>query len=735
MLSVAKTPCLVAVLYILLSVALTYPLLLHLSEAVPSDIGDPLLNTWILAWDIHALITDPAHLFDANIFYPLKNTLAYSEHLLGTAFLAGPFYLAFGEPVLAYNVAFLLSFALGGFGMYLLALRHLRSKAAAFLAGLAFAFAPYRLAAFSHIQLLTAQWIPFALLFLDDFLRYQKVGCDAPQVPRTFRSAWHLRSLGLFCFFLLLQAASSWHLAAFTAFIVAVYAGAWWLAELRAWPLLVLLVLAGLAVCATLLPLALPYLKVMEELKAARPVEVLVSFSARPGDFLAAAPQNRLFGALLASFSARPGFTEENFLFPGFVAPLLALASLLPLPGHRELKCQALSCFILWAVALGALAFTFGPTCPFPLPYSLLTTILPFASLIRVPPRWATAMLVPLSLLAGYGYIRLMKSSRRFLNLREGGRYLFPLLAFGLVAESFSLPLPLAHVGSKADLPVCYRWLAQNQEDFAILEIPFYTPPEPEYPESKRLYASTIHWKALVNGYSGLTPSQQMELGHALADFPGESALSAIRNLAPRYVIVHSFEEGFDRAVWEEEGRWLLARSLDMRLVHLSEGNYVYEVNPYGPSLLTAPEAITDSYWQERIPRPVRANFGGLITLLACEVNAGTHGPALTLYWQAQKKLHIDYTVFVHLLDEAEAIIAQGDSPPVAGHYPTSSWKPGEIVRDEHPLDLGEGWEERGLRFRVGLYRPEIPGEEGRLPLLDAAGEVGTYVDLPSLSW
>jgi hypothetical protein len=171
-------------LYLLLTIAITHPLWLHLTDAVPGDIGDPLLNTWILAWDAHALLTDPLHLFDANIFYPLPNTLAYSEHLFSTAVLALPLGLVAGEPVLAYNLSLLLSFPLAGLGMYLLVLHWTHRRGAAFLAGLAFAFAPYRLAATAHLQLLTVQWLPFSLLALDRLLKYQIPNIKYP-IPNT----------------------------------------------------------------------------------------------------------------------------------------------------------------------------------------------------------------------------------------------------------------------------------------------------------------------------------------------------------------------------------------------------------------------------------------------------------------------------------------------------------------------------------------------------------------------
>ena len=117
-------------LYALVALVITYPLVTRLAAAVPGDIGDPLLNTWIIAWDAHSALTDPlglvqggSGLFDANIFFPLPNTLAFSEHLFSTAALVLPLGQVSGQPVIAYNLSLLLSFPLAGLGMYLLVLR------------------------------------------------------------------------------------------------------------------------------------------------------------------------------------------------------------------------------------------------------------------------------------------------------------------------------------------------------------------------------------------------------------------------------------------------------------------------------------------------------------------------------------------------------------------------------------------------------------------------------------
>ena len=311
---VARSPAFICVLYGLLALVSTHPLWRYLTTAVPSDIGDPLLNTWILAWDGHALLTDPAHLFDANIFFPLKDTLAYSEHLLGTALPMLPILLIAGEPVLAYNVAFLTSFMLSGFGLYLLALRYTGNRLAAFLAGLAFAFAPYRLSLMGHLSLLTVQWLPLALLYLDTFL--STTGRNQVFWKNLVSDPLSRRSLALFAFLFICQAATSWHLAVFAAFIVALYVLGNWLTRRAAfsWPVLAGLGATALAVALVMAPLIPPYLRVLPKLQMTRPWDTIVAFAATPTDYLAAYPANIFFGQLTAPFRTRTDFVEEHTL-------------------------------------------------------------------------------------------------------------------------------------------------------------------------------------------------------------------------------------------------------------------------------------------------------------------------------------------------------------------------------------------------------------------------------------
>jgi hypothetical protein len=124
----------------------------------------------------------------------------------------------------------------------------------------------------------------------------------------------------------------------------------------------------------------------------------------------------------------------------------------------------------------------------------------------------------------------------------------------------------------------------------------------------------------------------------------------------------------------------------------------------------------------------VQANFSDQILLLGYEAGQPAPGQNLpvTLYWQAQSEIPVDYTVFMHMLDASGSIVAQADAPPKAGWLPTSWWEPGKLVVDEHWLAVPAALQSGDYRLQVGLYLPET-GE--RLVLAGAgqdAAELGS---------
>ena len=144
----------------------TYPLVRHPARTIAGGLGDPIILTTVLAWDADRMLHGLRGLWDPPFLFPHRWTLAYSEHMLGVAIFTAPIQWIFGNAVLTYNVAYIGSYALAGFGMFLLT-RALWGRAdAAVLAGLAFALTPYRLAQSTHLQVLMNGWMPIGLLAL-----------------------------------------------------------------------------------------------------------------------------------------------------------------------------------------------------------------------------------------------------------------------------------------------------------------------------------------------------------------------------------------------------------------------------------------------------------------------------------------------------------------------------------------------------------------------------------------
>src|SRR5262245_45697696 len=147
-----------------LTVILTYPLTFRLGSIGRVDNGDGQFSIWNVAWVARALVLDPLHVFDANIFYPHRWTLAYSETNLGAGALAIPVYWATGNPYAAHNFVLLLSFVLSGAATYYLVRYLVADRRAAVIAGICFAFCPYVFSHTPHIQLLMTAGIPLSLL-------------------------------------------------------------------------------------------------------------------------------------------------------------------------------------------------------------------------------------------------------------------------------------------------------------------------------------------------------------------------------------------------------------------------------------------------------------------------------------------------------------------------------------------------------------------------------------------
>ena len=297
--------------YAALAVALTWPLARGIARDVPGDLGDPLLNTWILAWDadhlLRALGGQPSALgeyWNANIYYPHPLALAYSDHLTAQAIQILPAYAIGKNPLLCYNLLLLSTFVLSGLGMFLFTRELTANRGAAFVAGLAFAFAPYRVGSLPHVQVLSSAWMPFTLLGFRRFFETRRI---APLAGAS--AAWWAQNLS--CAYYLI----------FFSPIVALYV-AWELTTRRLWGdarTLARVAAAAAAVVLATTPFVLPYVTVRQMGFVPRSLAETDHFAADVYAYLTADPKLWVWGRVLQAWPR-----AENALFPGLTIVVLA---------------------------------------------------------------------------------------------------------------------------------------------------------------------------------------------------------------------------------------------------------------------------------------------------------------------------------------------------------------------------------------------------------------------------
>jgi hypothetical protein len=297
--------------FTLLTLAFTWPLARGLDRDLAGDPIDPLLNAWILASDADHLgglltgrLSALRDYWQPGIFAPHPLTLAYSEHLTPQAIQILPFHLAARNPILSYNLLFLSTFVLSALGMFLFVREVTGSAAAGLLAGVAFGYAPYRVAQITHVQVLSAAWMPFTLFFLRRFFDHRRLTALA-----WAGAAWVTQNLS--CGYYLL----------FFSPVVAGYA-AWELSARRLWSdrrvLQALAIMAG-AVGAATAPFLWPYLELRELGFAPRTIDEAVRFHADMYSFFTASGMLKLWGSTAQAFPV-----TEGELFPGVTVTVVA---------------------------------------------------------------------------------------------------------------------------------------------------------------------------------------------------------------------------------------------------------------------------------------------------------------------------------------------------------------------------------------------------------------------------
>jgi hypothetical protein len=306
--------------YLVIAIIATWPLARGLGRDVAWDLGDSVFVMWALAWDgdqllalLHGDLSRLATFFDANIFHPAPLTLAYSEHFIAQAVQVLPVWAITRNPILCYNLLFLSTFALSGLGVYLFVRELTGNRRAAFVAGLLFAFAPYRIPQSSHLQVLSSQWMPFALFGCRRY--FASMGpADRPAGGR-----WR-PLMGATAALVAENLSCGYYLMFFSPFVAAYVL--WEVLQRRAWRRWMMWMQLGVAaatVLALTAPFLLPYAAVRDQLEIGRGRGELLRYSADVYSYATAFSEQPVWGQIARAFPK-----PEGDLFPGLVALLLA---------------------------------------------------------------------------------------------------------------------------------------------------------------------------------------------------------------------------------------------------------------------------------------------------------------------------------------------------------------------------------------------------------------------------
>jgi len=497
----------------LVTVALTYPIAFQMGRIGRVDSGDGKFSIWNVSWVARTLVVDPLHVFDANIFYPHRGTLAYSENNLGAGVLAVPVYWATKNPYAALNFVVLLGFCLSFIGMYYL-VRHLTGdRRAAIVSAIAFAFCPYVFARTAHIQLLLTAGLPFTMLAFHRLVDRPTPGRGAALGLVMAAQAYCCGYYGVFDVLLV----------GYAVLVVATNRSLW-----KAPAFWIAIGAAAVVAIGTVLPAFVPYVRLANLEGASRTLEQASSFRANWSSYLAS---SAVAHAWMLKYLPR----WSDVLFPGFCALILGVTG--AWVARRQLRGE-----VTWLyTGLAVLAFwaSFGPPAGL---YAVLYWIVPFFAWLRAPARFGLLVVFSLSVLTGFAVAELLRRVKH-------PNVLAAALTIAVIGELFvTLDIPRVEPFE----PV-YRTLAALP-DGAVIEMPFYFHEVGIYQNTRYMLSSTTHWKPLVNGYSDYIPPDFDQNVETLKFFPRRDAFKILEPNKVRYAVIHLY--GYN----EEDRRAELAR-------------------------------------------------------------------------------------------------------------------------------------------------------------------------------
>jgi hypothetical protein len=485
--------------FTVLTVVMTGPLAFHLGTLARIDNGDGQFSIWNVAWVARTLVVDPLHVYDANILYPHRWTLAYSETNLGAGLLAIPVYWLTKNPYAAHNFVLLVSFVLAGTAMYCLVRYLVGDRSAAAIAGIAFAFCPYVFARTPHIQLLMTAGLPLTMLAFHRL-------ADRPTVARGFVLGLTIAAQALFCGYYAVFAVL---MVAFAVLVVASARSLWTTA--RYW--IAAAVAAGTAYAGTW-PLRLPYAVIQRDSGFFRSLDAARQFSADWRAYLASSAfaHSWMLGLI--------GHWKE-VLFPGYVVLTFGAAG--AVAGWSARGRTRETAILYGGLAVLACWASLGPDAGL---YRVLYHTISVFSLLRAPARFGIVVVMGLCVLSAIAIRALLSRTSR-------PTVIATFLGAATIAE---LVVPL-HFPWVRPVEPAYRFLAGLPRG-PVLELPLYSQ-RFAFLRTAYMLNSTAHWMPLVEGYTDYIPQDFIDRTEVLGNFPTHESFAILDSEGVRYAVFH----------------------------------------------------------------------------------------------------------------------------------------------------------------------------------------------------
>jgi hypothetical protein len=539
-------------LFFFSSIYITFPLLFHISH-YSTGFGDELLLAWIHGWVIHALTTNPLSLFNANIYYPYHNSLAFSDVFITGSILTAPFVYFFGQPIVANNITFISSLILLGFSVYLLSYYLIKNYFVSLVSGLLVIFSPATLSNSVQLQMLEIYWVPLALLFFLLFLNTRKT--------RFF-------VFYLFCF--LLQFYNSFLPAYFILFSSIIILLFVWREKKK--KIITFFsaknVLLFLLTFLLMIPIVIPYFQVSREFHYTRDVRDSIHFALQPEDLLYPDSSTRLYAFLMRTIPTNH-YSQNNEFKPGYVGFVFSLLILfamgISIKNRNKISLYEKS---FLTIAILGLLLSFGPFLhlfrqtihhpfPIPLPYLLFYYIMPGFEGFRNSQRWEMLFIIGMAIFISLILAKLLKKISLNKQL-----IIYSLLLVGIIVE-FS-PFTFVHIPQIKDFPKIYSWMNTTSQNTSFIILPIYNWNMPPYAgqELFREYYSTVEFRPMVNGYSGFSPPPWQDFIYTMHNtFPQQKSIAMLHAMGISYIIVDkdSFDTEYSVHTDKYDGNMIIA--------------------------------------------------------------------------------------------------------------------------------------------------------------------------------